>query len=64
MAVPKKKTSKSRRNQRRSHHGLKRVNLVENKETGEYHLPHRLSANIYNGRVVVRKKIEQDEDGD
>ena len=29
MAVPKRKTSKSRRNKRRSHHKVKDVNIIE-----------------------------------
>jgi large subunit ribosomal protein L32 len=55
MAVPKKKVSKSRRNQRRSHDALKPVNVVVDKVTGEYTLPHQLSAvdGTYNGRQVV-----------
>ena len=42
MAVPKKKTSKSRRNQRRSHDALARINVIIDKDTGEYRLPHHL----------------------
>ena len=36
MAVPKRKTSKSRRNKRRSHHRVKSVNILEDKKSGEY----------------------------
>ncbi len=32
MAVPKRKTSKSRRNKRRSHHRLMAANVVEDKK--------------------------------
>ena len=55
MAVPKKKTSKSRRDMRRSHHALKPINVVVDKETGEYKLPHHISTKdgTYNGRAVV-----------
>ncbi|OFW97266.1 MAG: 50S ribosomal protein L32, partial [Alphaproteobacteria bacterium RIFCSPHIGHO2_12_FULL_45_9] len=35
MAVPKKKTSKSARDMRRSHHALETFNWVEDKTTGE-----------------------------
>ncbi|MBF8246995.1 MAG: 50S ribosomal protein L32 [Rickettsia sp.] len=42
MAVPKKKTSSSKRNQRRSHDGLKPINVVIDKTTGEYRLSHHL----------------------
>ena len=33
MAVPKRKTSKSRRNQRRSHHRVASVNILEDKKS-------------------------------
>jgi large subunit ribosomal protein L32 len=53
MAVPKKKTSPSRRNMRRSHHALKKTNVVENQTTGEQSLPHHVSADgYYRGRQV------------
>ena len=35
MAVPKKKTSSSKRNMRRSHDKVKSINVVFNKETAE-----------------------------
>ena len=59
MAVPKKKTSKSRRNQRRSHHALRPVTLVEDKTTGALHRPHHVSHEdgYYNGRQVTTAKI-------
>ena len=54
MAVPKRKTSKSRRNKRRSHHGLIAANVVEDKKSGEYRLPHHidLKTGIYNGKKI------------
>ena len=60
MAVPKKKTSKSRRDMRRSHHALKTVNVVVDKETGEYKLPHHMSLKdkTYNSRVVLTEAEE------
>ena len=36
MAVPKRKTTVSRRNKRRSHHKISNVNVIEDKKTGEY----------------------------
>ena len=42
MAVPKRKTSPSKRNMRRSHHALKPANYQECKQCGELHLPHNL----------------------
>jgi large subunit ribosomal protein L32 len=55
MAVPKKKTSKSKRNMRRSHDKLKTVNVIIDPVTGEYTLPHHMSLadGTYKGRQVV-----------
>lgn len=60
MAVPKKKTSKSRRNMRRAHDALKPINLSVDKETGEFKLPHHISLvdGYYNGRKVISVKKE------
>jgi large subunit ribosomal protein L32 len=60
MAVPKRKTSKSVRNMRRSHHALKGVNAVEDKTTGELKRPHHVSADgYYNGRQVTTAKVHR-----
>ena len=58
MAVPKRKTSKSRRNMRRSHHRISSINIVEDKKSGEYRLSHHidLKTGIYNGRQVLEPK--------
>ena len=58
MAVPKRKTSKSRRNMRRSHHALDLLNIIEDKESGEPRISHRidLSTGIYNGKQIIKKK--------
>ena len=55
MAVPKKKTSKSKRNMRRSHHALTTTNWVEDKESGEAVRPHHvnLKTGTYKGRQVL-----------
>jgi len=55
MAVPKKKTSKSRRNMRRSHDALKRSIYVEDKDSGELRRPHHIdmSSGKYRGRQVI-----------
>lgn len=55
MAVPKKKTSKSRRDMRRSHHALTPVNSVECSNCGTRKLPHHLCAACghYKGRQVI-----------
>ena len=62
MAVPKKKVSKSRRNQRRAHDSLAKVNIIINKTTGEYQLPHQVSVDgYYKGKKVIADKIKKDE---
>lgn len=57
MAVPKRKTSQSKRNMRRSHHALKTVNVVVNKETGEFQRPHCIAVDgTYKGVQVENRK--------
>ena len=60
MAVPKKKTSKSKRDQRRSHHALKTINVVEDQKTGELKRPHHISLKngYYKGRQVIIPKVK------
>jgi len=58
MAVPKRKTSKSKRNMRRSHHGLKTSAYVEDKTSGELRRPHHidLATGMYRGRQILEPK--------
>lgn len=42
MAVPKRRTSKSKKNKRRTHYKLPRVTLSKDPQTGEYKVPHRV----------------------
>jgi len=58
MAVPKRKTSKSRRDKRRSHHKITSVNIIEDKKSGEYRLSHHidLKTGLYNGKQVLEPK--------
>ena len=58
MAVPKRKTSKSKRNMRRSHDAIVSTNIIEDKESGEPRLSHRLdlSTGMYNGKQIIIKK--------
>ena len=58
MAVPKRKTSKSRRNKRRSHHKIIGANVIEDKKSGEYRLSHHidLKTGFYKGRQVLEPK--------
>lgn len=57
MAVPKKKTSKSRRNMRRSHDALVPAIVGECKECGEMKRPHHVcpACGHYDGREVIVK---------
>ena len=58
MAVPKRKTSKSRRNKRRSHHKIAIHNVIEDKKSGEFRLSHHvdLKTGFYKGRQVFEPK--------
>ena len=58
MAVPKRKTSKSRRDKRRSHHKIISPNIIEDKKSGEYRLSHHidLKTGFYKGRQVLDPK--------
>ena len=42
MAVPKRKTTKSRAGKRRSHTRLNSKNIIEDKKSGEYRLSHHM----------------------
>jgi large subunit ribosomal protein L32 len=55
MAVPKKKTSHARRNQRRAHQAMGQPTLVACPNCGEPHRPHRVcpKCGFYKGRTVV-----------
>jgi large subunit ribosomal protein L32 len=55
MAVPKKKTSPSRRNMRRSHHALPTAAYAECPNCGELKRPHHVcpSCGYYREREVV-----------
>ena len=58
MAVPKRKTTPSKRNMRRSHDSITSINIIEDKDSGEPRLSHRidLSTGIYKGRQVLKQK--------
>ena len=61
MAVPKRKTSVSKRNMRRSHDSLKTINVILDKESGEPRLSHKidLSTGMYKGREILKKKTKE-----
>ena len=60
MAVPKRKTSPSKRNRRRSHDSLVMLNIVEDKDSGEPRLSHIIdkSTGMYNGRQILKQKTK------
>ena len=60
MAVPKRKTSPSRRNMRRSHDALGTNAYVEDKDTGELRRPHHID--LKSGMYKCRQVLEQKED--
>ena len=62
MAVPKRKTSQSKRNMRRSHDSIDKLNIILDKNSGEPRLTHRidLSTGIYNGKTILIKKEKPD----
>ena len=46
---------------RRSHDSIKGINIIEDKESGEPRLPHRidLSTGMYKGRQVLKQKADK-----
>lgn len=55
MAVPKRKTSVSKKKMRRSHKKHLAVNIIEDKKTGEFRLSHHidLKSGFYNGKKIL-----------
>lgn len=67
MAVQQNRKTRSRRDMRRSHDSLGRPALSEERETGEIHRRHHVSAEgFYRGRQVVEvaEEVDFDEDED
>lgn len=62
MAVPKRKTSKSKRNMRRSHHALSATNVVECNNCGEMKRQHHVchECGFYDGREVVAQISDEE----
>ena len=60
MAVPRRKTSPSRRGMRRSADALKKPTYAEDKDSGELRRPHHidLKTGMYKGRQVLKPKKE------
>ena len=60
MAVPKRKTTPSKRNMRRSHHSAGTQSFAEDKKSGELRRPHHidLSTGMYRGKQIIIKKTK------
>ena len=58
MAVPKRKTTRSRAGKRRSHIRVSPKNIIEDKKSGEYRLSHHLDpkTGMYKGRQILDPK--------
>ncbi len=61
MAVPKKKTSKSKRDKRRAHDALKMPAKSTCSNCGEIKLPHHVceACGFYNGKKVIEVEEEK-----
>ena len=59
MAVPKRKTSYSKRNMRRSHNAIKDINIIIDKDSGEPRKSHTIdkSTGMYKGRQQLNKNL-------
>jgi large subunit ribosomal protein L32 len=58
MAVPKRKVSRMKRNNRRAHDALKSPTYVEDKDSGELRRPHHIDrkSGRYRGRQIITVK--------
>ena len=63
MAVPKRKTTPSKRNMRRSHHRAGTQLFAEDKKSGELRRPHHidLSTGMYRGKQILVKKQKKED---
>ena len=66
MAVPKRKTTPSKRNMRRSHHRAGTQLFAEDKKSGELRRPHHMdiSTGMYRGKQIIVKKVKEEESSD
>ncbi len=58
MAVPKRKTTPSRSGKRRSHIKFSPKNVIEDKKSGEFRLPHHIDpkTGMYKGKQILDPK--------
>ena len=61
MAVPKRRTSRSRRDKRRSHDSVAAASRSLCPQCGEPKLPHRVCGNCgtYRGRLLLKVDVEE-----
>jgi large subunit ribosomal protein L32 len=61
MAVPKRKTSPSKRGMRRSADFIKQPTYVEDKDSGELRRPHHvdMKTGMYRGRQILKVKSSE-----
>ena len=61
MPNPKRKISKSRRDKRRTHHGVESKALFKDPQSGEVSLYHRVNVDtgMYRGRKVMKGRNEE-----
>lgn len=63
MAVPFRRTGKTRKRKRRTHYKLRKPTLVVDKQTGDLVLPHKVSpfTGEYKGKVVQEFNESEEE---
>ena len=63
MAVPKRKTTPSKRNRKHSHQRAGTQLFAEDKKSGELRRPHHidLSTGVYRGKQIILKKANKEE---
>jgi len=65
MAVPKKRTTRSKRNMRRSNQRVENISLSTDVSTGEIHLRHHVTKEgYYKGNLVIKKKLDKNKEQD
>ena len=59
MAVPKRRTSKSKKNMRRSHHAVRALSTIRCSNCSHSLIPHRVCANCghYRGKNVLHLEL-------
>ena len=63
MAVGQARTTRSRRNMRRSHDKVKKPTLSIDQESGETHRRHHITADgYYRGRQVIASPMQDDDE--